>query len=257
MIQRKITTALVLAVVATISLAVPAAAMLVDDSIHADHPDDTEVQVDVSMSDTVNNHPINISRDGTVLKSQTISGVSGDTAKLTFDLTGLSAGDFNLTATDHENATVDSTSITVTKTDVLNATKGETVEADVGFQADETASATVSFNQDTSTNTSSLSFDPIEAEGGEEVQTAEYVAEENGTVDVTIEVTKAHVYDGAWISMQDTDDDAGTAAAELDGDSPLDHPLAPYAVALVLVFAAYAYFKDTNRSNNHGGRDGF
>jgi len=249
MIQRKITTALALAVV-TISLAAPAAALIVDETITADHPDDQEVTADFTLDGDVTDHAVELSRDGTVLQSDTVSGVSGDTATATLPLTGLSEGEFNISSADNTNLILDSTTMTVTRTDVVNVSQNDTVTADVAFAADETANATVTFDQSTTTNSTDLSYDPIEADGGSETQTAEYVAEEDGNVTVTVQVTNAHAYGGLWVSAGDE-----TVAGTTSISDPVQHPLAPYAIAVVLVAAAHAYFKDTNIGMQNGGNN--
>jgi len=195
---RKTLTILIGLAVASITLITGAAALEYQGDVTIDQPDNQHLEVNISFSGSVTDHPIELSRDGTVVQSTTVSGSSGGTATATLSTTGLSDGEFNLTVPDNTALTVERTELVTTHTNEYNLSEGDTVTAEVGFDGSQTANATVVFDQINYTNTSTLQFDPVEASGGNEVLSTEYTANEDGNVSITTTVNDASLADGVW-----------------------------------------------------------
>jgi hypothetical protein len=182
-------------------------AALASANITADQPDNQTVDVVVSFSGSTD-ATAELSRDGSVVESTTVSGTSGDTKTLPLDMSGLASGEFALdvSATDESVVTVENTTMVTTKPAQLNVTQNETVVVDVGFDASNPTNATVQLtNSETVLNESTLQFDPVEAEDGTGIKTAKWEADADySAVNVTVETIPASGYSEMWVDLQDS-----------------------------------------------------
>jgi hypothetical protein len=179
-----------------------AAALPSDSNVTADRPDSQTVEFEAGFGDTT--QPLNVSlvSDGTTVESTSVSGTN-ETVSGSLDMTGLQTGDYEVVAESHPSAEIQNTTMVTSLSDAMNVSENDTVLVDVGFDSDKMASANVTFSQGSNTNSTSLSFDPVEVADGTGTETAEYEAESTGNVSVVVETTSAFAYDGVWIS-QDT-----------------------------------------------------
>lgn len=181
------------------ALATSASAAMYEGNVTADQPDNQTVEVDVDFSaDTTVD--AELVRDGSTVVETTIDGADGvETGEL--DLTGLGTGEFELVVSDDADATLAETRMVTYQEAAVNATQNETILVDVEFAADELTEAHVQFEQGTETNATTLEFDPVEAEDGQGIETAEWDAETDGYVDVTVETEPATSYEAMWVSI--------------------------------------------------------
>ncbi|WP_436934988.1 hypothetical protein [Halovenus marina] len=180
-----------------------AGAQMLDTNISVDQPDNQQLEVDVSFSGDTS-VDVNLTSDGSVVESTTVSGTSGQTQTGTLDLTGVSAGDYSLVVTDDASASLSETRMITTQTNALNVSQNDTVAVDVEFDATETTTATVEWQQNTSSNTTTINFDPVEYEDGSGMKTVKWDAGEDGPVNVTVTTSPAAGYEAMWVS-----DDSG------------------------------------------------
>lgn len=197
----KVVLALALVGVLGFALIGAGSAILPTTQISADQPDSQEIDVTANFS-SQGNVTAQIVSDGTTVESTTISGSSG-TVTGTLDLTGLQTGDYNFSVSDHQNATLESTTMRTTVTQAVNATKNETVEALVDYSASEMVASTVTFEQGTNTASENLVFDPVDFADGTGTKTANYTAPGTGYVNVTVETVSADGYESVSVGFED------------------------------------------------------
>lgn len=173
-------------------------------NITAQNPDEQAVEVDVSFSGDTD-VTAELSRDGSVLADETVSGIDGDSETIAFELTGYAAGEFELdvTATDDSLATVDDTRLVAEKEAMLDVEENETVLVDVEFDADEQSEAVVTLTNDgVQLNQSTIEFDPVKFEDGTGIKTTEWDADGNySALNATIETSPAASHSEAWVSV--------------------------------------------------------
>jgi len=170
-------------------------------NITADQPDNQTVEVNVSFAaDT--EATANLTKDDATVVSETVSGTAGTNQTATLDMTGLSDGTYGLTvdSPDSANVTVEDTVLVTEQIAALNATDNETVAVDVEFDADQVTNATVTFEQGTDTNVSTIQFDPVAADDGTGIETVTYETNRTGDVNVTVETSPASGYAATWVS---------------------------------------------------------
>lgn len=185
--------ALLLTVGALALFVTAASATMYEANVTADDPANETVEVDVDFTaDTAVD--VELIRDENVVADTTIDGADGvETGELA--LLGLDDGEFQLEVSDDEDATVDATRLVYHETAAVNATENETIAVDVEFAATEDTEATVEWDQGTESNTTTLEFDPVEFEDGTGWKTAEWDAETDGEVDVTVTTEPAASYE--------------------------------------------------------------
>jgi hypothetical protein len=197
-------------------------AVLTDGEVAAPDPENETVAVDAEFSGGTTGDPsedmtVELSRDGTVIRSDTITGQVGAVNTSEVSLTGLSAGpmDLNVTTTDDTNVDLVETRMETTRQTGINIIENDTLLVDVQFDAAETTNATVEIEDETGTvvNTTELSFDPIEAEDGSGIETVEIEASSDlGNVTVHVTTTSIYGYDGVYVSKGSTTGGGGGGA---------------------------------------------
>lgn len=213
-----------------------ASAQLTETTVTADQPDNQTVEADLTFSGTGTTATAELSRDGTVVASENVTGSGTDNLTAAVDMTGLQADDYNLSisATDESNVSVDTTRMRTHQTDALNVTENETVQVDVGFVAEQQTNATVEISQGSQTlNTTTLQFDPVDADDGAGVETLTWESTTSGYLNVTVETTPASGYNS--VTVQSGDSLVDTAAGYLAVDAPQIPPWAQAAGGLSIV----------------------
>jgi hypothetical protein len=181
-------------------LSVGGLAQSTNETVTLNEPNTQTVEIPVTFSNS-GNVTADLSKDGTVVESDSVSGSSG-TSTLLLDGTGLAQDDYTLTVGSHENATVGESTIIDEKRANLTLSKNDTVAVDVEFDAQTVTTANITLSDGgTQLNTSSLVFDPVEFEDGNGIKTYEYQLQQNVTgLNATVETTTAAGYSQAWVS---------------------------------------------------------
>ena len=190
-----------------------ASAVLSDGTVTSDQPENQTVEVDLDFSGGGTTVDANLTRDGTVVQSETVTETTDTTTTATLPLTGLDEGDFSLdvTGADESNVTVTDTRMVTEQSDVLNVSANDSVAVDAGFDADQVTNATVTITDDTGTvqRDEEVSFDPVEAEGGTGYKTVEWTpSSDYGNVTVTIETAPVFGHDAVYSVIES--DSGGT-----------------------------------------------
>jgi hypothetical protein len=197
-------TGVLLLSIAAVLLGGVATATLSGGSVTVTDPANESVQVDADFSGPAD-LTLTVSQDGTDVRTETISGTAGTSKTAKLDFQGLATGDFSLSinATDESNVTVSEPRMVTTRNAALNVTANETAYVDVFFDATASTNATVELTDSSGStlNTSTLTFDPVEASDGTGAETLEWQSDaDHGEVTVTVETTPAYGYDGMQVS---------------------------------------------------------
>jgi len=193
-------------------------AVLTDGGVTSDQPSNQTVEVDMDFSGAAS-VDAELTRDGTVVQSDTVSGASGESHTATLPMTGLDEGDFDLsvTADDESVVTITDTRMVTEQTEVLDVTENDSVAVDVGFDAQEVTNASVTITSDTGTTLrdETVSFDPIEYEGGTGYKTVEWTPSSNyENVTVTVETSPVYGHDAVYSVI---DGDGGATGGVIGG----------------------------------------
>lgn len=176
-------------------------AQATEETVTLNSPNSQTVEVDAVWEGT-GNITAELSKDGTVVESDTAQGTNGSLSTLSLDGTGLAKDDYTLTVSSHENATVAGTRLVTDKTPALNLTQNDTVAVDVEFDAIETTNATITLSDGgTDVNSTELTFNPVEYSDGTGIKTWESeLGQDVDGLNATIETTPASGYTEAWVS---------------------------------------------------------
>ena len=190
-----------------------AAAILTNGTVTSDQPENQTVEVDMDFSGAAT-ADVEIVRDGTVVQSDSVTGASGESHTVSVPMTGLAEGDFslNVTGSDESNVSVADTRMVTEQTEVLDVTENDTVAVDVGFDAQEVTNASVTITSDTGTTLrdETVSFDPIEYEGGTGYKTVEWTPSSNyENVTVTVETGPVYGHDAVYSVIDGNDGATG------------------------------------------------
>jgi len=193
----------ILAIAGLVALSAGVSAVLTDGSVTSDQPGNQTVQVDADFSGTGTTIEANLTRDGTVVQSDSATETGGNSTTLSLPLTGLDSGDFslNVTGTDESNVTVTDTRMVTEQTEVLDVTENDSVAVDVGFDAAEATNASVTISSSTGTTLrdETVSFDPIEYEGGTGYKTVEWTpSSDYDNVTVRVETNPVYGHDAVY-----------------------------------------------------------
>lgn len=165
-------------------------------------PDNQTVGIDVSIAEDGTEGTLALERDDDTVASHDFSGDNDETRNVQIPMTGLATDEFELVANASAGSfEVDHTRMITDHHDVFNATENQTVEVDVEFDASDYSEATVLFEQGTESNETVLEFDPVDYEDGSGLLTAEWDAETDGYVDVTVETEPADSYEASWAAQ--------------------------------------------------------
>jgi len=196
-----------LLLIAGILLAIGAAtAILTNGTVNSDQPENQTIEVDADFSGAAT-VTAEVLSDGTVVQSDSVTGASGESHTLSVPMTGLASGDFelNVTADDETVVDVTETRMVTEQTGVLDVDANDTLAVDVGFDSEVVTNATVTISDQSGIdqNTTQVSFDPIEYEGGNGFKTVEWEPStdyENVTVEVV--TTPVHGHDSVYSSIE-------------------------------------------------------
>jgi hypothetical protein len=202
--KRILTVALLL--VGAVALTATGAAVLTDNTVTLDKPDNQVIEVDANFSGPAT-ATVELQRDGTTVKSTSYTGASGESHTLSIDPTGLQNGDYslNITADDEANVTVADTRL-LTTIEPVSVEENGTLYTDVELSSTSAATATVTLtdaDNATQLNQTTLNFDPIDYEDGTGIVTDDWVAD--GTyqnVSVQIETSPANTYSASWVDTE-------------------------------------------------------
>ena len=211
-----------LAAVAVLLIVGSAAAVLTEGNVSAQDPENETIAVDADFSYS-EDLTLNLTRDGTVIRSETITGQQGYTNTSEMALTGLSSDSYNLSveSTNDANVTVLETRMETTRSTGINLTQNDTVLVDVEFDAIEETNATVEIVDETGTvvNSTNLTFDPIAAEDGSGIETVEYEASaDHGNITVNVETSEIWGYETVYVERGDATTGGGGGAGGSGGD---------------------------------------
>ena len=195
-----------------------ATAILTSGTVTSDQPENQTVEVDMDFSGAAT-ADVEIVRDGTVVQSDSVTGASGESHTVSVPMTGLASGDFelNVTADDETVVDVTETRMVTEQTEMLDVTENDTVAVDVGFDAQEVTNASVTITSDTGTTLrdETVSFDPIEYEGGTGYKTVEWTPSSNyENVTVTVETSPVYGHDAVYSVI---DGDGGATGGVIGG----------------------------------------
>jgi len=195
-----------------------ATAILTNGTVTSDQPENQTVEVDMDFSGAAT-ADVEIVRDGTVVQSDSVTGASGESHTVSVPMTGLASGDFelNVTADDETVVDVTETRMVTEQADVLDVTENDSVAVDVGFDAQEVTNASVTITSDTGTTLrdETVSFDPIEYEGGTGYKTVEWTPSSNyENVTVTVETSPVYGHDAVYSVI---DGDGGATGGLIGG----------------------------------------
>jgi hypothetical protein len=195
-----------------------ATAILMNGTVTSDQPENQTVEVDMDFSGAAT-ADVEIVRDGTVVQSDSVTGASGESHTVSVPMTGLASGDFelNVTADDETVVDVTETRMVTEQTEVLDVTENDSVAVDVGFDAQEVTNASVTITSDTGTTLrdETVSFDPIEYEGGTGYKTVEWTPSSNyENVTVTVETSPVYGHDAVYSVI---DGDGGATGGVIGG----------------------------------------
>jgi len=204
-------------------------------TVTSDQPDNQTVEVDFGFSGDTDAH-LDLVSDNETVKSTTINGTAGTTQTANLSLAGLSVGDYDveLSADNSGQAQVNDTRMVTHQPAALNVSENETVAVDVGFNAETLSNATVTFEQSgTQLNSTTVEFDPIEADDGTGVETVEWEATTSGEIDVTVETAPVESYGSVVVSTDDSGLIGGGGI--VGGVEARDIPRWAKAIGLILV----------------------
>ena len=195
-----------------------ATAILTNGTVTSDQPENQTVEVDMDFSGAAT-ADVEIVRDGTVVQSDSVTGASGESHTVSVPMTGLASGDFELKVTADDETVVDvtETRMVTEQADVLDVTENDSVAVDVGFDAQEVTNASVTITSDTGTTLrdETVSFDPIEYEGGTGYKTVEWTPSSNyENVTVTVETSPVYGHDAVYSVI---DGDGGATGGVIGG----------------------------------------
>jgi len=190
-----------------------ASAILSNGTITSDQPENQTVEVDMDFSGAAT-ADVEIISDGTVVQSDSVTGASGESHTVSVPMTGLASGDFelNVTADDETVVDVTETRMVTEQTDVLNVTANDTVAVDVGFDSDVVTNASVTITDDSGTTQrdETVSFDPIEYEGGTGFKTVEWTpSTDYQNVSVTVSTNPVYGHDAVFSTVVNDDGATG------------------------------------------------
>jgi hypothetical protein len=196
-----------------------ATAILTSGTVTSDQPQNQTVEVDLEFIDGGTTADVELSRDGTVVQSETVTESTATTTTASLPLTGLAEGDFSLdvTGADESNVSVADTRMVTKQTEVLDVNENDSVAVDVGFDAQEVTNASVAITSDTGTTLrdETVSFDPIEFEGGTGYKTVEWTPSSNyENVTVTVETSPVYGHDAVYSVI---DGDGGATGGVIGG----------------------------------------
>jgi len=200
----KLITALLL--VAVVVLSVPGAAVLSDNTVTLDRPDNQVIEVDADFSGPATT-TVALERDGTTVESVSYTGSSGESHTVSIDPTGLQVGDYtlNITADDESNVTVSGTRL-LTTIEPVSVEENGTLYMDVELSSTSASTATVTLiDSDNSTqlNQTTLEFDPIEYEDGTGIVTDAWTADGSyQNVSVQIGTAPSASYSASWADSE-------------------------------------------------------
>lgn len=213
-----------LAAVAVLLVVGSAAAVLTEGNVTAQDPENETIAVDADFSgSTSEDLTLNLTRDGTVIRSETITGSPGESKTSEMALTGLLSNSYNLSVESTNDANVDvvETRMETTRSTGIKLTENDTVLVDVEFDAVEETNATVEIVDETGTvvNSTKLNFSPIAAEDGSGIKTVEYQAPaDHGNITVNVETSEIWGYEGVYVERGDAPTAGGGGAGGSGGD---------------------------------------
>jgi hypothetical protein len=215
-----------LAAVAVLLIVGSAAAMLTEGNVTAQDPENETIAVDADFSYS-EDMTVELTRDGTVIRSETITGQQGYTNTSEMPLTGLSSDSYNLSVstTNDANVTLVETRMETTRSTGINLTENDTVLVDVEFDAVEETNATVEIVDETGTavNSTDLTFSPIAAEDGSGLETVEYEATaDHGNITVNVETSEIWGYEGVYVEAGDATTGGGGGAGGGSSGNPVE-----------------------------------
>jgi hypothetical protein len=215
-----------LAAVAVLLIVGSAAAMLTEGNVTAQDPENETIAVDADFSYS-EDLTLNLTRDGTLIRSETITGQQGYTNTSEMPLTGLSSDSYNFTveSTNDANVTLLETRMETTRSTGINLSENDTVLVDVEFDAVEETNATVEIVDEAGTvvNSTDLTFSPIAAEDGSGLETVEYEAQSNhGNITVNVETSEIWGYEGVYVGRGDATTGGGGGAGEGSNGNPVE-----------------------------------
>jgi len=216
--------ALLLAISAALVIG-SAAAVLTDGNVTAQDPENETIAVDADFSGS-QDLTLNLTSDGTPIRSETISGAAGESKTSEMPLTGLSSDSYNLAVESTNDADVDvvETRMETTRSTGIELTENDSVLVDVDFSAVEETNATVEIVDETGTvvNSTKLNFSPIAAEDGSGIETVEYEAgSDHGNITVNVETSEIWGYEGVYIERGDAATGGGGGAGG-SGEDPVE-----------------------------------
>jgi hypothetical protein len=203
------------AAVAVLLIIGSAAAVLTEGNVSAQDPENETIAVDADFSYS-EDLTLNLTRDGTLIRSETITGTTGYENTSEMALTGLSSDSYNLSvdSTNDANVTIVETRMETTRSTRINLTENDTVLVDVEFDAIEETNATVEIVDETGSvvNSTDLTFSPIAAEDGSGLETVEYEAgSDHGNITVNVETSEIWGYEGVYVERGGTTGGGGGA----------------------------------------------
>jgi hypothetical protein len=195
------------------------AAVLDQGSVSVDDPENQTIAVDADFS-YAEDLTVDLVQDGTTVRTETITGTAGYENTSTMDLTGIQSGtfDLNITSTDDTNVSLQETRMETTRQTGINITENDTLLVDVEFDAVETTTALVEIEDETGStvNSTTLTFDPIEASDGSGIITEEYTADRD-LGNVTVHVTTSEIWGHESVYVTDERTTSGGGAGTVDG----------------------------------------
>ena len=215
-----------LAAVAVLLIVGSAAAALTDGNVTAEDPENETIAVDADFSYS-EDLTLDLTRDGTLIRSETITGQQGYVNTSEMALTGLSSDSYNLTVstTNDANVTLVETRMETTRSTGINLTENDSVIVDVEFDAIEETNATVEIVDETGSvvNSTDLKFSPIAAEDGSGIETVEYeAASDHGNITVNVETSEIWGHEGVYVERGDATTGGGGGAGGGSGGDPVE-----------------------------------